>query len=638
MATITGSKYSGSISSYSESSRQLTITGTSFVSSDFNTSRMVVAYNSSNQFLGLAIVRRFINSTMLELESNFFDPITQSEVTVTTGSFEVSNTLVESGGWTASGLSLTQTSAHNIGTSGDEKSACIYDEGKIISANQLSYFGGVVLLGRPSRQGKSFTNPCTLRYTSGGTKMVTRSTDAHFFMFGGSLAVQSTPVYFGGYQGRAGGSYLFHEVNAQSADLISVGAGGSWGANTDRHVLRNIKTLASSNNAISVRWGDGVISGGQYQLIGSTALSIFGTDTQGTYNISAPAGSRLIAEEIGLGGKPALFRSNQASNLTLNYDNVVSSNRRFSSGGGSTNPNGLGIFTYTDAYSNALAGTKLVIVDSSGAVVDSGTSNGVDPLELTVEEARVQGATETVTESGWGFFAYLYGTNLVANSFSTTTQATIGGDAKNVVHGSVLLQSIDTSISETKATVDAYTEIDTSAKFYDRASAYLEDNFGTYLDFVVNRSGSLIDAGAYNVTIDATASTAFDITGNLITIKASIFTGDMTTTGVITLANGVSFNGTRTDANGTVSPNSVLTLTGLQANSEVRVYIAGTTTEIAGVENSGTTFVDATIAVNSVDIVIHNVQYEYQKIEAADTSSNLTLPIQQRFDRNYSNV
>ena len=84
--------------------------------------------------------------------------------------------------------------------------------------------------------------------------------------------------------------------------------------------------------------------------------------------------------------------------------------------------------------------------------------------------------------------------------------------------------------------------------------------------------------------------------------------------------------------------NTTLTLTGLQANSEVRVYTAGTITEIAGVENSGTTFVDNTIAVDSVDIVIHNVAYEYQKIEAADTSSNLTLPIQQRFDRNYSNV
>jgi hypothetical protein len=82
---------------------------------------------------------------------------------------------------------------------------------------------------------------------------------------------------------------------------------------------------------------------------------------------------------------------------------------------------------------------------------------------------------------------------------------------------------------------------------------------------------------------------------------------------------------------------STLTLTGLQANSEVRVYQAGTTTEVAGVENSGTTFT-AVLVANSVDIVIHNVAYEYQKIQGADTSSNLTLPIQQRIDRNYSNV
>lgn len=79
-----------------------------------------------------------------------------------------------------------------------------------------------------------------------------------------------------------------------------------------------------------------------------------------------------------------------------------------------------------------------------------------------------------------------------------------------------------------------------------------------------------------------------------------------------------------------------LTLNGLQANTEVRVYDAGTTTELAGIENSGTTFT-ASITANSVDIVLHAVGYEYQKIEGADTSANLTLPISQRFDRNYRN-
>jgi len=195
----------------------------------------------------------------------------------------------------------------------------------------------------------------------------------------------------------------------------------------------------------------------------------------------------------------------------------------------------------------------------------------------------------------------------------------------------------DPNITElNKAVTDAYTSLGTPQKLYDRGKSYLVDNYAGELSTLVTRSGNLIDAGAYNVTIDATASSVFSVSGNTITIKASTFTGDMTTTGVITLTNGAIFSGTRTDANGTVFPDSVLTLTGLKANSEVRVYTAGTTTEIAGVENSGTTF-STTVSVGSVDIVVHSLGYEYQRIEGADTSSNLTLPIQQRVDRNYRN-
>ena len=194
----------------------------------------------------------------------------------------------------------------------------------------------------------------------------------------------------------------------------------------------------------------------------------------------------------------------------------------------------------------------------------------------------------------------------------------------------------DLSISEpTKATVDAYTEIDTSNKFYDRAAAYLEDNFGSFTVFLVSRSGNQIDAGAYNVTIDATAAAAFAITGNTITIKAGTFTGDMTTTGVITLANGALFVGSRTDANGTVTV-TTLNLTGLKINTEVRIFEAGTTTELGGVENSGTSFT-INISESTVDLVLMSLGYIYQRIESVDTSANLTLPIQQIIDRNYSN-
>jgi hypothetical protein len=118
-------------------------------------------------------------------------------------------------------------------------------------------------------------------------------------------------------------------------------------------------------------------------------------------------------------------------------------------------------------------------------------------------------------------------------------------------------------------------------------------------------------------------------------VDGSTYTGDITTTGTITLQNGGLIIGTSTDSVGSTNVSS-LTLTGLQSNSEVRVY-DGANTELAGVENSGTSFT-ANISAASVDIVIHSLGYEYQKIEGADTSANLTLPIQQRVDRNYRNA
>ena len=139
--------------------------------------------------------------------------------------------------------------------------------------------------------------------------------------------------------------------------------------------------------------------------------------------------------------------------------------------------------------------------------------------------------------------------------------------------------------------------------------------------------------------ISVTGAMDFDTAGTYTLTNCTVNEITNSSGGAIIINNSGSTITTNTGPNITiVLPPKTLTLTGLQANSEVRVYTAGTTTEVAGVENSGTTFTDATIAVNSVDIVIHNVFYEYQKIEAADTSSDLTLPIQQRFDRNYSNV
>ncbi len=141
-----------------------------------------------------------------------------------------------------------------------------------------------------------------------------------------------------------------------------------------------------------------------------------------------------------------------------------------------------------------------------------------------------------------------------------------------------------------KSTVDAYTTLETPTKFYDRAKSYLVTNYAGELSTLVSRSGNQIDAGAYNVTIDATAPSAFDLTGNLITIKASTFTGDMVTTGLITLANGAIFDGVRTDANGTVYPDQPISITNISAGSRMRIYNVTTGVETVNTVVSGTSY------------------------------------------------
>lgn len=84
-----------------------------------------------------------------------------------------------------------------------------------------------------------------------------------------------------------------------------------------------------------------------------------------------------------------------------------------------------------------------------------------------------------------------------------------------------------------------------------------------------------------------------------------------------------------------------VTLTGLVSGSEVRVLETGTTTELAGIESVATTpgnFSFSLAQSTVIDIVVHNIEYEYLRINNFTVPANDTsIPIEQRFDRNYSN-
>ena len=88
-----------------------------------------------------------------------------------------------------------------------------------------------------------------------------------------------------------------------------------------------------------------------------------------------------------------------------------------------------------------------------------------------------------------------------------------------------------------------------------------------------------------------------------------------------------------------------LTLTNIVNDSEVRIYLAGTTTELGGEESvtDGTFTYSYTYQAGTyVDIVVFKTEYTFNEPEGRIsnfllTSTDTSIPISQKFDRNYSN-
>jgi hypothetical protein len=94
----------------------------------------------------------------------------------------------------------------------------------------------------------------------------------------------------------------------------------------------------------------------------------------------------------------------------------------------------------------------------------------------------------------------------------------------------------------------------------------------------VSRDGNTIDAGSYDVVVSSSAVNAFSLSSNTLTLKASSFVGDITTSGSVTLT-GVSYTGTIIDSSGTRSFGSY-EIKNLVSGSRVQVYNLTSSTEI----------------------------------------------------------
>ena len=183
-----------------------------------------------------------------------------------------------------------------------------------------------------------------------------------------------------------------------------------------------------------------------------------------------------------------------------------------------------------------------------------------------------------------------------------------------------LLLNSDTKLTETvKATVDAYTELETMYKAYDYSRSWLSlSSSMQFVDPIQLEGDKMISS--FDIVIDATASNVFDFDGTTVTIKASVFASNIKTTGTVTAINGATITGAIQDA----TADSVVNVT---VPSGYDNYI-GVYANKADAENN--TNVLATGASFRYLAGVYGGQQMWYRMEQLDTSyiiENYTIPV-----------
>lgn len=320
---------------------------------------------------------------------------------------------------------------------------------------------------------------------------------------------------------------------------------------------------------------------GNYSTTNGAAVPVWtlrntdvGTATRIFTNITSPVGS---------GKLNALWTQNVNARLRDNANNPITSNA-------------LIWLTETNDGSRFEAvgrtGYNWLTVQSYSQAVDGTGTASVSVRTGIAYVARDTGPVNTLLRS---YFGKTNADNFDIYAVGYLYNIASGEHILRGINGYTYTQPMvtDASITQTnRTTVDAYTSIDTTAQFYDRAKSWLLANYVGQTATLITRSGNTIDAGSRNVVIDATAASVFSVAGSTITIKSSAFVGNLTTTGTITLANGATFTGARTDATGTITSAS-LTVNNVVNGSRLLIRRTDTQAALVNQTVSGTSFVYA---------------------------------------------
>ena len=234
-------------------------------------------------------------------------------------------------------------------------------------------------------------------------------------------------------------------------------------------------------------------------------------------------------------------------------------------------------YTITDSVGTGLTGAKVAVYDNAGALQDgikTSASGSVDVINAVFFD-RPHGSTST-NKAPFDIRIRLDGYIYIG------IQSVVSEPIKQEVRLVVNPQRVDTG-----ANAAAITGI--SLNFATETVTITSDN----------NTQKLYDYYQYQIAQDAQlqygedlvrTGTSFNLDDWDMVVDGCTYTGDVTTTGLITLPNSGVFNGTRTDANGTVEPNQPISITNIEAGSRLQIYNATTSTETVNVLVSGTSY------------------------------------------------
>ena len=472
-------------------------------------------------------------------------------------------------------------------------------------------------------------------------------------------------------------------------DAIRYGTGGlrlTAGTSGDPGTFENI---AADDRATTSAKGYGIFRKLAAGLFGCQGSLVFGDTAGSTASYFVNTDSSLVFEDRGIrGGRYGIIVQGNTTGSTTFRLGVKSGTGDDASGANGCNivvPTAtLGAFLASDAdlqfcliYGSNLNGFRGGLTFSSDATNGpnhefSGNSiiscGQMDPGRIV---ARNNTFTGFVGNSNGSEAAVLWGANTNIkrcqfNCAATTTNDIKGHGIKISSTGSITFDTLNfssygptvfgfhttTDVSSGSDTVTrtshGYSTGDairymkqggtTNMGLTDNTTYYVREVDANTLAFYASVANANADSSRINLTATGTE------THYINSMDAAVFNDSG---GSVTI--NITDGNTPTIRNGSSSTTTIvntvtITLTGIKDNSEVRVYQAGTTTIVDGIETAtaGTTnnrqFSFSDSPGDFVDIIIHNLSYKWliiSNLEIPATSSS--LPIQQEVDRNYSN-